>query len=224
MNNGLQMIYIYWIVFSISTYLLCSIPFGKIISHKVADIDITQRGSGNIGATNVARELGLKWGILTLLLDVLKGFLPLYLVGLFFPDCPKGLSIVGLSALLGHQFSLFEKFRGGKGVATALGIYLAISPVSCLIGLILFVLMVSVFDFISLGSIISAAIMPLLLALSSRPMAIIIASLIMAALICLKHKDNIRRLIKGEERRWRKRVVMSDGQESGPIPHQNKNK
>ena len=172
MNNGLEMTYVYWIVFSISTYLLCSIPFGKIISHKVAAIDITQRGSGNIGATNVARELGLKWGILTLFLDVLKGFLPLYLLGLLFPDCHNGLSIVGLSALLGHQFSLFEKFRGGKGVATALGIYLAISPVSSIFGIILFILTVSVFDFISLGSMVSAAVMPLFLALLNRPTAL----------------------------------------------------
>ena len=224
MSNGLQMLYGSWIIFSISTYLLSSIPFGKIISHKVADIDITRRGSGNIGATNVARELGLKWGILTLLLDVLKGFLPLYLLNLFLPDCPIGLSIVGLSALLGHQFSIFEKFRGGKGVATALGIYLAISPVSCLMALILFILTVSVFDFISLGSIVSAAIIPLFLVLSGKPEAFIIASLIMAALIWVKHKENIQRLIQGEERRWRKRVVTSDGQEFGPAHHQNKNK
>ncbi len=197
-----------WIFFPIASYLLGSIPFGRLISRSVASIDITRRGSGNIGATNVARELGVTWGILTLVLDLLKGFVPAFIFGLFFPDFEIGQAIVGLSALLGHQFSLYEQFQGGKGVATALGIYLAISPVPCLIALVLFMFTVYLTDFVSVGSMLSVSVMPLILVFFGKSNALIVASLIIATLVCFKHKDNIQRLVKGEERRWRKRVVM----------------
>ena len=125
-GNGIQTLHVFWILFALAAYLLGSLPFGRLIGQRVADIDITQRGSRNIGATNVARELGLKWGIFTLLLDVLNGFMPVFLFGLFFPDFGIGPSVMGLFALFGHQFSVFLRFRGGKGVATSLGIFLAI--------------------------------------------------------------------------------------------------
>lgn len=193
----------FWILFPIATYLLCSIPFGRLIGKKVAGIDITRRGSGNIGATNVARELGLKWGVLTLFLDVLKGFIPVSLFAHLLPDYEIGISVVGLSALLGHQFSLYQRFRGGKGVATALGVYLAISPALSLIALLLFILTVYLLDFVSIGSILSASIMPILIIFSVKSDILTITSLIIAALICFKHKDNIRRLMRGEEKRWK---------------------
>jgi glycerol-3-phosphate acyltransferase PlsY len=186
------------------SYLICSIPFGKIISRKVADIDITQRGSRNIGATNVARELGFKWGMFTLVFDMLKGFVPITLFNFSFPNFGIGGSIIGLASLLGHQFSIYQRFRGGKGVATALGIYLALSPFNSLIAVVFFVILVYVSDFVSLGSIFSASLMPFLLLLSGESRTIIITSLLVTALICLKHKDNIQRLRKGKERRWRK--------------------
>ena len=214
----------YWILFPIASYLLCSIPFGRFIGLKAASIEITERGSGNIGATNVAREIGLKWGILTLALDVLKGFIPVYLFVLLFPDHEIGISIVGLSALLGHQFSLYQRFRGGKGVATALGIYLALFPLPSLIAMLLFTLTVYLFDIVSIGSILSASIMPVLLLSFGNSGILTITSLIIAALICLKHKDNIQRLIKGEERRWRRGAVMKGGQKGDPIPHRSKNR
>ena len=216
--------HIYWIIFPLVAYLIGSLPFGKLISQKVAGIDIAERGSGNIGATNVARELGLKWGILTLILDGLKGFIPLFLFSLFYPNFEVGLSIVGLSTLLGHQFSLFQRFRGGKGVATALGIYLALSPANCLVAILFFILTVRISNFISLGSMVSASIMPILLMLNCKSETLIITSLIIAALICLKHKDNIQRLVEGNERRWRKRDVMPAGQEVDPFRHRNKNR
>ncbi|MEE9613023.1 MAG: glycerol-3-phosphate 1-O-acyltransferase PlsY [Desulfatiglandales bacterium] len=214
----------FWILFPVASYVLGSMPFGKLIGQKVARIDITERGSGNIGATNVTREIGIKWGIFTLVLDLLKGFIPVFLFGLFFPDFELGQAIVGLSALSGHQFSLFLRFRGGKGVATALGIYLAISPFPCLIALLFFMLTVYLWDFVSLGSMLSALAMPLLLVLFGKSNTLIMASLIMAALVCFKHKDNIQRLIRGEERGWRKKVVMREDREDGPIRRRNKNK
>jgi len=194
-------------MFIVAAYLLGSIPFGKLIAKRVALINITQRGSGNIGATNVARELGITWGLVTLLLDMLKGFLPAFLyahyilqAGIEFETC---LSAIGLSALLGHQFSIFMRFRGGKGVATAIGIYLVISPLACLIAVIVFILTVYKWDFVSLGSMLAAIVMPGLLALFGKSQPLVTTSIIVAALICFKHKGNIKRLVKGEERKWR---------------------
>ena len=197
------------ILFAIGAYVLGAIPFGKVVAKYVARIDITQRGSGNIGATNVARELGMKWGVITLILDVLKGLAPVLLFSLYASQTGTAYEIalagIGLCALLGHMFPVFLGFHGGKGVATALGVYLAISPLSCLFGLILFVLIVIKWDFISLGSIISAGTMPLFFILLGKSHPVIIASVIMALLICYKHKENIERLIKGEERKWKKK-------------------
>jgi len=198
-----------FIIFAIAAYGLGSIPFGKLIAGYVAHIDITRRGSGNIGATNVARELGLKWGITTLILDMLKGLAPLLLFSWYDATSGSGhdmaLAGIGLCALLGHMFPLFLKFHGGKGVATALGVYLALSPLSCLCGLVLFVLVVALWDFISLGSILAACVMPLFLILFGNPYPFVLAAAAMALLICWKHKENIQRLVRGEEPTWRRR-------------------
>ena len=195
--------------FVLGAYFLGAIPFGKIIAGIVAHIDITKRGSRNIGATNVARELGLKWGLLTLALDVLKGLVPV----LVFSICSNksdiwgqiALAMITLCPLLGHQFSVFMGFKGGKGVATALGVYLAISPISCLMGLLVFVLVVLKWDYISLGSMVSAGSIPIFLTLFHQPKPVVLASVILAILIYLRHVENIERLAKGDERKWRQR-------------------
>lgn len=174
----------------------------------MAGIDITRRGSGNVGATNVARVIGFKWGILTLILDALKGFIPTYLFSAFYPGYDLGLMVVVLASLLGHQFSVFQKFRGGKGVATALGIYLAISPGYTLVVVIFFVLTVYISDFVSLGSLLSALFMPLLLLISGDSKTNILTAFIIAALIWFKHKANIKRLYRGEEKKWKKPVTL----------------
>jgi acyl phosphate:glycerol-3-phosphate acyltransferase len=201
---------LHWTYIVLITYLLGSVPFGKIIARKVARIDITKHGSGNIGATNVAREVGTLWGLLTLILDLLKGFLPVFLLSHHLsatnPTNDWSIAAVSLAALLGHQFSVFEKFRGGKGVATALGVYLAVSPLSCLAALSIFVAVVVVWDIISLASMISAASMPILLALMGYPPPLIAATLVTAALIVSKHRDNIGRIRSGQERTWRNRT------------------
>jgi len=200
-----------WIAFLAAAYLLASIPFGKIIARKIADIDITARGSGNIGATNVSRELGVKWGLITLLLDALKGFFPVFVAGryLWHPDAMSswGLSAIATAALLGHQFSLFQRFKGGKGVATALGIYLAIAPVPCLIALVLFVAVVYKWKYVSLGSMVSAFSVPILVTLFGKPFPISIGALVIASLIFMKHRDNITRLARGQEHPWRKKTI-----------------
>lgn len=197
--------YIVLISSAVATFLVGSLPFGKLISRWAGRIDITQQGSGNIGATNVARTVGLRWGILTLFLDTLKGFLPLFIFALFYPEPDLELAILGLAALLGHQFSLFVRFRGGKGVATSLGVFLAVAPSQALIALAVFILAVYVTDFVSLGSLLAALLMPILFLLSGKPAPLTLTALIMAALVFLRHKANIRSLIRGEERGWRRR-------------------
>jgi glycerol-3-phosphate acyltransferase PlsY len=211
-----------WIILLSTTYLIGSIPFGKLVSRRVADIDITKRRSGNIGATNVARELGLGWGLITLLLDVAKGFLPTYALLTLAPHPEWRGAVVGLSALLGHQFSLFLRLRGGKGVATALGVYLAVSPLSCLMSIFAFVVTVYVSGFVSLGSMIGASLMPLWMLILHKSPGIVLCSILMAGLICLKHKDNVKRLMRGNERMWRKTRVRSTAQEGGQAPHRNR--
>jgi glycerol-3-phosphate acyltransferase PlsY len=197
-----------------AAYLLGSVPFGKLISKKTAHIDITNRGSGNIGATNVAREVGIKWGFLTLILDVLKGFIPVILFTRYAPQSVPlqelGPSLVGLCALLGHQFSLFMKFRGGKGVGTALGLYLGVSPLCALLSIFIFLAMVFKWDFVSLGSLSAAAAMPILLAIFGKPLPVFIGAVIAASLISIKHQDNIHGLVNGKERKWRSK----EGQDS----------
>ncbi len=194
------------ILFPLAAFLMGSIPFGSIIGRKVADIDIKAFGSGNIGATNVAREIGLKWGIFTLLLDLLKGFIPAYIVNYHIPAGDIWLIIVCISSLLGHQFSIFLRFRGGKGVATAAGIFLALSPVSLLIAIVIFIIGIYLFDTVSTGSMAAACSMPLILYLSGKSLSLVIASIFMAMLICLAHRENIKNILKGEERKWRSRV------------------
>jgi glycerol-3-phosphate acyltransferase PlsY len=200
-----------WILFIAlltAAYLLGSIPFGLLISQKVAKLDITKAGSGNIGAANVAREVGLKWGIATFLADTLKGFIPVicayYLLGSSaeINEALKGM--IGLAALLGHQFSIYNRFKGGKGVATYLGVFLAISPISCLLCGMIFFIFVWVWRYISLGSIVASLTMPLCLYFMGHPNVIIIISLIISFLVTFKHRENIRRLVRGNERRWQK--------------------
>ena len=197
-----------FIVLLIAAYLLGSIPFGLLISQKMVKLDITKAGSGNIGATNVAREVGLKWGIITLLVDTLKGFIPVVFVHYFLGssaeinEALKGM--IGLAALLGHQFSVYNRFKGGKGVATCLGVFLAISPISCLFCGIIFFILVSLWRYISLGSIVASLTMPICLYFMGHSTFIIILSLIIFLLITFQHRENIQRLIQGNERRWRK--------------------
>lgn len=193
----------FYFMFPLATYLLASIPFGSIIGRRIANVDITDRGSGNIGATNVARELGLKWGIITLILDLLKGFVPLYIANYLLFSDNTIILLISISSLLGHQFSIFLKMKGGKGVATAAGIFLALSPAALLVAVILFVLTVYLSDIISAGSIVAVCSMPLILLMFGKPSPLIIISIITAILICIAHGNNIKRILDGKERKWR---------------------
>lgn len=192
------------IVFLILAYIAGAIPFGQIISRKIAGIDITHKGSGNIGATNVAREIGIKWGVVTLLLDLLKGFIPVFITKNFITDVESFFLItISLAVLLGHRFSPFLKYRGGKGVAAAFGIFLALSPVSAIISFGAFCVTVYFSEYISLGSIVGACVMPITLSILNKPSPLIITAFFAAVLILITHRGNITRIIKGEERKWK---------------------
>jgi glycerol-3-phosphate acyltransferase PlsY len=143
--------------------------------------------------------------MLTLILDLLKGFIPVFIARNYITDV-EGFFLIStsLAVLLGHRFSPFLGFKGGKGVATAFGIFLALSPGSAIISLCVFILTVYLSRYISLGSIVGAYIMPLTLSILNRPAALIITAFFTASLILINHSSNIARIINGEERKWKK--------------------
>jgi acyl phosphate:glycerol-3-phosphate acyltransferase len=192
----------------LASYLIGAIPFGLLIG-RIAGIDVRREGSGNIGATNVARVLGKKKGLLTLLCDVAKGFLPVWGAAFLLPETTsvRELSVVlcGFATVLGHMFPLYLKFKGGKGVATALGVFLFISPWSILITLIIFLAVVSVSGYVSLGSLIASALVPVWLWGLDKPPQVLMVAVAIVLLIWFKHHSNISRLLHGEEKGWRKR-------------------
>lgn len=182
-------------------YFLGSIPTGLLLA-KAAGVDIRSSGSGNIGATNVYRTLGRGVGVMTLVGDCLKGLVPV-LVARHLALADPWLAGVGLAAFLGHVYTVFLCFKGGKGVATALGVFLGVSPLAVAGALLVFVGIVWKSRYISLGSITAAAVMPALVAvLDGRPPLVLMAVLI-AALVVWKHRENIQRLRAGVENRFK---------------------
>src|SRR5438270_445235 len=190
-------------------YLLGAIPFGLILVRLARGEDVRLTGSGNIGATNVARLGGAKLGIATLLLDAFKGYLAVRLA-LFVSGRNLGMdvglaaAIAALCVILGHVFPIWLKFRGGKGVATAVGAFLGVAPRAVLIVFAIFLLIVVIFRYVSLGSIVASAIFPVLAFFlyrgSSSPagLAVMLGA---SLLIIVKHKANIKRLLNGTENR-----------------------
>ncbi|MBP8744863.1 MAG: glycerol-3-phosphate 1-O-acyltransferase PlsY [Syntrophorhabdus sp.] len=172
-------------------------PVGLLLS-KIKGADPRAVGSGNIGATNVMRAAGKITGALTLIGDVLKGLIPV-MIAFMLGETKIIVTAAGLAAFLGHLFPVFLRFKGGKGVATALGVYLGLDPFAVLIAIIIFVLTIIKWGFVSLGSLVGVAAMPLLLYFLSAPVQYIYLVLIIGALIFIKHKDNIRRLVAGTE-------------------------
>jgi glycerol-3-phosphate acyltransferase PlsY len=194
-----------WIMLAAVSYLIGSIPMGTWLAKRAADIDIRERGSGNVGATNVAREVGLGWGLVTLVLDGLKGLIPVMLARWLEPGCDLCPALLALMALLGHQFSVFLGFRGGKGVATTMGALLGIAPLPAVAVLTLFLLLVSTSGFVSVGSLGATGMMPLILWWSGRGEVLAGVAAMMTCLIWARHRENIKRIVAGKELRWRKR-------------------
>jgi len=178
-------------------YLFGSVPTGYLLS-SISGIDIREAGSGNIGATNVGRMVGWKAGLLTLVADGGKGFIPVFFsVQLGFD--PKVSALTALTAFIGHLYPVFLKFKGGKGVATALGCLAGLDPLIAGCLTLMFLVTVLVTRWVSLGSLSAAGLAPLLFWLFDYELPFIWLSLIMAILITMRHRGNIQRLISGEE-------------------------
>ncbi len=195
-------------------YILGSIPFGLIIG-KIKRVDIRKVGSGNIGATNVARTLGKKYGLATLILDIAKGVIPVVACRIMITDGANldfWLAMTGFAAVAGHCYPIFLGFRGGKGVATAAGTFLAICPLALVPAILLFVLIVKRWGYVSAGSLATAASTPLFIHFICHSPRIEIMAWAIAAVIWIKHKDNIKRLAKGEEKSWKKKKVKTQDQ------------
>jgi len=181
-------------------YLLGSIPSGYILG-KFAGVDVRQVGSGNVGATNVAREVGKWQGILTLLADALKGVIPVS-IGLAMTLAPAAIAAIAAAAFLGHLYPIFLQFRGGKGVATGLGALLVIAPLAALLLIAIFVVVVLLTRLVSLSSMIAAAVAPFALWIFVQPPAIVLLGAFLAAMIVWRHRGNIQRLLTGTEPRF----------------------
>ena len=184
-------------------YLSGSIPFGAFLA-KTQNINIFDHGSGNIGATNVARILGKKAGLITLVGDVLKGWGMVFLASLFF-EKPILIALAGLSVFLGHLFSIFLKFKGGKGVATGLGVFSFVMPLPALLSVGIFALTLRVSGYVSLSSILAAISLPIFGIFFRMPLPYIYLAVIVGLFTLQKHHDNVLRLINGKEVKFMKK-------------------
>ncbi|RJP60310.1 MAG: glycerol-3-phosphate 1-O-acyltransferase [Candidatus Auribacter fodinae] len=193
-------------------YFIGAFPPGYIVAKLWKGIDIREHGSGNIGFTNVLRVLGKKAGIITLICDVGKGVLAVYVAtyaasGVESPTIfALYRAIGGALAIIGHNWPVFIGFRGGKGVATSLGVFLGLAPIATLIatGIWIFLLLIS--NMVSLSSIITAALLPLIIFATHYSIVYIVIGILMAVMIIIRHKSNIARIIRGEENKFFKKA------------------
>jgi acyl phosphate:glycerol-3-phosphate acyltransferase len=181
----------------IFAYLLGSVPTGYILGY-FSGIDVRRAGSGNVGATNVARVAGKKLGLLTLIGDTAKGFVPVCLARAMGVD-DAVIALVALAAFLGHLFPIFLKFQGGKGVATALGGLTALAPAATGVALLIFIIVVGASRIVSLASMIAAAAAPMAAWLLAYPPSVVAVAVAMALIIVWRHHQNIKRLLSGVE-------------------------
>jgi glycerol-3-phosphate acyltransferase PlsY len=199
----------------LGAYLLGSLPFGLLLAKIFGGKDVRQHGSGNIGATNVSRVAGPVAGILTLILDAAKGAAAVYIAAGLAERSATAMMLAGISALIGHCFPIALKFKGGKGVATALGIFLALSASAALAAIIVFVMTFAFWQYVSLASLAAAAAMPLLIYFlwapgHAPPMAVNLGTLCATVLIFFQHRGNLQRLASGTEPRYSLRKSPGD--------------
>lgn len=206
------MLYLWLIAAAVVAYLLGSINFAVIFSNAFLKKDVRSLGSGNAGTTNVMRTAGFLPGALTFICDALKGFLACFIGKLIFiyvcPDTVPWIYVAymcGVACMLGHVFPIFFRFKGGKGVATSVGIFAVCCPIAIIIGLTVFALMVFLTKIVSLSSLIATVTvisLSLVFYNSDANIALpAVLSISMGVIVFLKHKDNIKRLIKGEEKK-----------------------
>ena len=186
----------------VAGFLCGSIPFGVIFA-KLRGIDLRHVGSGNIGATNAARALGKGIGVIVLVCDAGKAALPLFALRRLYASEPRldwMLAALGFGAVLGHMFSPWLRGRGGKGVATGLGIFLVLSPAAAAAGAVVWVALYAILRVSSIGSLVAIVAVPATIAVRHEPEATLVLSLALVPLIVWKHRDNIKRLLRHEEK------------------------
>ena len=188
------------ILILLTAYLLGAIPFGYVLVKWKTGADVRSAGSGNIGATNVLRTTGRAAGIATLLLDIAKGYLAVWMAGRLTSHDWLWMSAAALAVMAGHAYPVFLKFKGGKAVASWVGAFLCLTPIALVAVLVVFVAVVAWTRYISMGSIIMAATLPLAIWLIMHPpLPPIVAAIIAGAFIIYKHSSNIQRLRSGRE-------------------------
>ncbi len=188
--------------------LIGGIPFGYLIVRLKTGRDVRSLGSGNIGATNVLRTTGRAVAVITLLLDIAKGYGAVWLMAWASDDSPVWMSAAALTVMAGHAYSIFLKFKGGKAVASFIGAFLYLTPIALLAVLILFVAVVASTRYISLGSIVPAGTLPIAVwMILHPPAAVVAASFVAGAFIVIRHQANIQRIRAGTENVFRFRKV-----------------
>lgn len=180
-------------------YVLGSVPTGYILG-SAAGVDIRKAGSGNIGATNVARVVGKGQGVLTLIADAAKGFIPVVLAAQL-GAAPMIVALAGVAAFIGHLYPVFLRFKGGKGAATALGVFLALAPLAAAILILIFAAVMLSSRIVSVGSMVTAAAAPLVVWAFDYPPVVTFTALFIGAAVVFRHRSNIRRLMEGTEPR-----------------------
>ena len=191
-------------ILTIIAYLLGAVPFGLLVA-KLHGVDIRSKGSGNIGATNVLRVIGKGWGIFTLVLDALKGFIPAFI----FPrlenlDSEWGV-LFGLAAIIGHTFPVYLKFKGGKGVATSAGMLVGVALLPVGVGLLCWIICMAIWRYVSLASIAASIAIAVTVWVVDKGVVVNIALTVLSALIIWLHRANIKRLFNGTENRFGKK-------------------
>jgi len=185
------------------SYIIGSIPTGYWVGKAFFHKDIRSAGSGNLGASNAYRVLGPVAGVSTLLFDIMKGAAAVLLLPKLFLDDVSILQsvLLGVGAIAGHTWTIFLKFHGGKGVATSAGVFLALSWKGMLAGIIVFAVIFILFRYVSLASLAATIAMPVFLVIFREPKELILFSVIIGVIIIVRHRENIRRLFRGEENR-----------------------
>jgi acyl phosphate:glycerol-3-phosphate acyltransferase len=193
-----------------AAYLLGAFPTSYVVARLVRGIDLRQHGSGNLGATNAFRVLGWKAATPIFIVDIAKGFVPAF----WFPridgrETALLALIYGAAAIIGHVFSVYVRFKGGKGVATGAGVFLALAPLAVLGGLFIWVGLLAATGYVSLASIAAAAALPVLVAILGGAREVLVLSLLLSAFVIYAHRANIRRLLNGEEHRFGRRAATT---------------
>jgi len=188
----------------LAAYLIGAIPFGFLLVKWTTGTDVRAAGSGNHGATNVLRTTGRTAGIATLLLDIGKGYLAVWLAGSFTQESPLWMSVAALAVMAGHAYPVFLGFHGGKAMASFVGAFLCLTPLPLIATLVVFLVIVVWTRYISLGSIVGAATFPLgVWLISQPPRPVVVAAVVAGVFIIYRHSSNIRRLHAGRENPFR---------------------